>query len=258
MCTLIVLIPYAMVVLTSFMTTREAGLFRLRLPTEWQIIENYALVFERGGIVRAFINSVHITGVAVVLILLSAMLLSYYIGRVQNKLTRGLYLFIVVGMTAPISLVTTFQLLSYLNLLGTRMGVIFIFCGMLIPFATFVYVGFVKTIPRELDEAASIDGCGPTHYFFVVILPLLKPVLFTVFILVFMAVWNDAQTILFFLGDSNDWTMPLAIYRFFGYFHADWNLIFGAVFLSTLPVLIIYLFGQRFIIDGMVAGSIKG
>ena len=262
--TLIVFIPYALVLITSFKTCREAGLFRLTLPTEWQIVENYKLVFEKGDILLGFKNSILITGVSVALILFSAVMLSYYISRANSgsrgrkRFTSWLYIFIVAGMTAPMSLVTTYQLLTGLELIGTKLGVVFIYCGMLIPFATFIFVGFIKTIPRELDEAAVIDGCGPTRLFFTIILPLLKPVTFTCFILVFMAVWNDAQIILFFLGNSNDWTMPMTIYKFFGYYRADWNLIFGSVFLTTLPVLIIYLFGQRYIIDGMVAGSIKG
>ena len=262
--TVIVFIPYLLVVLTSFKTNREAGQFRLTLPTEWHIVDNYQLVFERGDILLGLFNSILIAAIAVAVILFSSMLLSYYIGRaskisrMHNKFTGWLYIFIVLGMTAPISLVTTYQLLTRLDLIGTKPGVIFIYAGMLIPFATFIFVGFFKTIPRELDEAAVIDGCGPVRLFFVIIMPLLKPVTFTCFILVFMAVWNDAQTILFFLGNSSDWTMPLMIYKFFGYFRADWNLIFGSVVLTTLPVLVAYLFGQKYIIEGMTAGSVKG
>jgi len=262
--TLFVFVPYLLVVLTSFKTNREAGLFQLTLPKEWHIIDNYSLVFEKGSVLLGFWNSVFISAISVAMILFAAMLLSYYIARASkissrhNKLTGWLYIFIVLGMTAPISLVTTYQLLTNLQLIGTKAGVIFIYGGMLIPFATFIFVGFFKTIPRELDEAAVIDGCGPLRLFFVIIMPLLKPVTFTCFILVFMAVWNDAQTILFFLGNSNDWTMPLMIYKFFGYYRADWNLIFGSVVLTTLPVLIAYLFGQKYIIEGMTAGSIKG
>lgn len=261
---LVVFVPYALVVLTSFMTTRQAGLFQLRLPEEWQIIENYRIVFQRGNILSGFYNSMLITSFSVAIILFCALLLSYYISRASTrskayrKFTSFLYVFILVGMTAPMSLVTTFRLLADLNLINTHLGVVFIYCGMLIPFASFICVGFVKTIPRELDEAAVIDGCGPTRLFFVIIMPLLKPVTFTVFILVFLAVWNDAQVVLFFISNSRNWTMPLMIYNFFGFFRADWNLIFGCVLLTTLPVLLIYLFGQRFIIDGMVAGSVKG
>ena len=262
--TAVVFIPYLLVLLTSFKTSREAGQFRLTLPTEWRIIDNYKTVFERGDILLGFWNSIVISAVSIAVILFASMLLSYYIGRAGNlsrrhkQFTGWLYIFTVLGMTAPISLVTTFQLLARLGLIGTKLGVICIYAGMMIPFATFIFVGFFKTIPRELDEAAVIDGCGPVRLFFVIIMPLLKPVTFTCFILVFMAVWNDAQTILFFLGNSKDWTMPLTIYKFFGFYRAEWNLIFGSVFLSTLPVLIVYLFGQKYIIEGMTSGSVKG
>ena len=262
--TLAVFIPYALVLLTSFKDRREAGLFQLSLPSEWHIVDNYATILSKGDILRGFLNSCLITGVATFIILLCAVLLSYYIGRANKmsrrhgKFTGWLYIYVIIGMTAPISLVTTYKLLTGLSLIGSQLGAIFIYCGMLIPFATFIYSGFIKTIPRELDEAAAIDGCNPTRFFFVIIFPLLKPVTITCFILVFIAVWNDAQTILFFVGNSQDWTMPLAIYKFFGYYRTEWNLIFGSVLLATLPLLIVYLFAQKHIIDGMVAGSIKG
>ena len=262
--TAFVFVPYLLVLLTSFKTNREAGLFQLTLPTEWHIVDNYSTVFEKGDIPLGFANSILISAVSVAMILITSMLLSYYISRASkvsrrhSKFTGWLYILVVMGMTAPISLVTTYQLLTRLDLIGSKLGVIYIYCGMMIPFATFIFVGFFKTIPRELDEAAVIDGCGPVRLFFIIIMPLLKPVTFTCFILVFMAVWNDAQTILFFLGNSSDWTMPLTIYKFFGYYRADWNLVFGSVFLTTLPVLIVYLFGQRYIIDGMISGSVKG
>ena len=262
--TLVVIIPYLLVLLTSFKNRREAGQFQLTLPTEWHIIDNYRTIFEKGNVLLGLWNSIFIAVIAVSIILLTSMLLSYYIGRANSisskhsKFTSFLYIFLLLGMTAPISLVTTYQLLTRLNLIGTQLGVIFIFAGSVIPFATFIFVGFFKTIPRELDEAAVIDGCGPVRLFFVIIMPLLKPVTFTCFILVFLGVWNDAQTVLFFVGNSDNWTMPLMIYRFFGYYHTEWNLIFGSVLLSSMPIIIVYLFGQRYIIEGMVAGSVKG
>lgn len=255
---LIVLIPYALVILTSFKTSKEAGLFQLSLSSELHIIENYKVVFEKGRIFQGFYNSIFITALSVILILLCSVFLSFYIARVKSKVSSFLYLFFTMGMTAPITMVTTFQLLKYLGLIDTKPGVIFIYAGMLIPFANFIYVGFIKTVPIEMDEAAIIDGCGPYRLFIKIVLPLVKPASVTCLILIFMAVWNDAQTVLFFLGNSNEWTMPLNMYRFFSYFRTDWNYIFGSVFLTTLPVLIIYLFGQQYIIEGMTSGGIKG
>lgn len=256
--TMVVIIPYLLVVLTSLKNSREAGLFNLKLPEKFLLIENYKVVFERGYVFQGFMNSVFITGISLVIVLFCSACASFYIARMKTKLSTFLYNFIIIGMMAPITLVTTFKLLKDFHLLNTKIGVVFIFASTLIPFASFIYVGFVKTIPRELDEAATIDGCGPYRLFSVVIAPLLKPITFTAGILVFMAVWNDSQIVLFFLNDNSNWTMPLNIYRFFGYFRTDWNYIFGNVILTTLPVLLFYLFGQRYVIEGMISGSVKG
>ncbi|MEX2460263.1 MAG: carbohydrate ABC transporter permease [Paenibacillaceae bacterium] len=257
-CSIIIFIPYLLVVLTSIKNSKEAGLFNLKIPSEIHIIDNYKILFEKGHIIQGFFNSTFITSASVILVLFCSALLSFYIARVKSNFSSFLYNFVVIGMMTPISLVTTFDLLKSLHLLSTRMGVVMIFAGTLIPFATFIFVGFVKTIPREMDEASTIDGCGPYKMFLVIIIPLMKPITFTATILVFMSVWNDSQIVLFFLNNNNFWTMPLNIYRFFGYYSADWNYIFGNVFLTTLPVLILYLFGQRYIIEGMTSGAVKG
>ncbi|UUZ84608.1 carbohydrate ABC transporter permease [Paenibacillus sp. P26] len=254
----IIFVPYLMVVLTSVKNSKEAGLFRLTLPSEIHFFDNYGVIFERGHIFQGFLNSIVVTVGSVMIVLICSALLSFYIARVRSRLSEFLYSFFLLGMVAPISLVTTFNLLKSLHILNTRMGTIMIFAGLLIPFAMFIYVGFVRTIPREMDEVATIDGCGPYRMFAVVIFPLMKPITFTVTILVFMNVWNDSQIPLFFLNDNKYWTMPLNIYRFYGYFSMDWNYIFGNIFLTTLPVFLFYLFGQRYMIEGMTSGAVKG
>jgi raffinose/stachyose/melibiose transport system permease protein len=258
MCTLVVLVPFVFVVITSLKDSREAGLFSLTLPAKFHLLDNYAVVFGQGRILQGFMNSILITSVSVALVLTCAALLSFYVARSRSKASPFLYYFFIMGMTAPLSLVTTFKLLSTLHLLSSRAGVILVFVGTFISFTSFLYVGFIKTIPRELDEAAVLDGCSAARIFGSVVLPLLTPVTSTCAIICFMGIWNDAQVNLFFLNNSDYWTMPLNIYRFFTYYRVDWNYVFGSIFLSTLPVLIIYVFGQRYIIEGMVAGSIKG
>jgi raffinose/stachyose/melibiose transport system permease protein len=258
LCTLTVLVPFVFVVITSLKDSREAGLFRLSLPAKYHLLENYTVVFGQGRILQGFMNSIVITSASVALVLICAALLSFYIARSRSKASSFLYYFFIMGMTAPLSLVTTFKLLSILHLLSSRLGVILIFSGIFISFTSFLYVGFIKTIPRELDEAAVLDGCSAARIFASIVLPLLTPVTSTCAIICFMGIWNDAQVNLFFLNNSDYWTMPLNIYRFFTYYRVDWNYVFGSIVLSTLPVLIVYVFGQRYIIEGMVAGSIKG
>ncbi len=254
---LLMMIPFVLVILTSLKDTQTAGLFQLKLPEVFHF-ENYKVVWEEGAILQGFINSLLIAVPMCVISLACASLMSYYMARVRTKASRLLYTFVIMGMAAPLSIVTTFQLLKSLALLNTRMGVILVQTALEIPFTTFIMVGFIEGLPRELDEAATLDGCGPYQMFWQVILPLLKPVLATTLILAFLDSWNDAQVSLFFLSDWTKWTMPLNINRFYRYYQHEWNYIFGSVFLTTLPVLIAYLFGQNYIIDGMTAGSVKG
>lgn len=254
---LLLLIPFLLVVLTSVKDSQTAGLFQLTLPKVLHF-ENYKVVWKEGQILHGFLNSTVIAVPMCALSLGCSALLSFYLARVKSKFSRFLYMFIVMGMTAPLSIVTTFQLLKSMSLLNTRLGVILVQTALEIPFTTFIMVGFVETLPRELDEAATLDGCGPYRMFWSVILPLLKPVFVTTLILAFLDSWNDAQVSLFFLSDWHKWTMPLNVFRFYRYYQKEWNYIFGSVFLTTIPVLIAYLFGQKYIIDGMTAGSVKG
>lgn len=254
---LIVLIPVALLILTAFKTTKESQIISFTMPEQWQW-ENIRVVWERGLLWQGFLNSVIITVPCVFLIVITSAMMSYYLARRKTKFATGMYTFTVMGLIKPIPLVTTFLLLQQLHLINTHAGVIFVLAGSLISLAAFTYTGFMKGIPQELDDAAAIDGCTPLQTFWRVVFPLLKPCTFTVVILMVLNVWNDGQAALFFLGDSDYWTLPLTIYRFSGYYRNEWNYIFCAIFLSALPVVLVYLFGQKYIIDGMISGSVKG
>ena len=256
--TAVVFIPYLLALVTSIKSTGEAGLFQLTWPSKVLIIENYKMVFEKGRILQGMFNSITITSISLVLILFVTSLFSFYVTRVKTKISSFLYYFLVMGTALPITLATTYTLLKNISLLNKKTGVILIFISIMVPYITSIYTSYVRSVPVEMDEAAIIDGCGPYGMFFKVIFPLLKPANFTCAILTFMAVWNDSQIVLFFLNNSDDWTMPLNAYRFYSYWRADWNYIMGSVVLTTLPVFIIYLFGQRYIVEGMVSGAVKG
>lgn len=122
----------------------------------------------------------------------------------------------------------------------------------------FLAYGFVETIPREIDEAAVIDGCTPWQLFTRIIAPLLKPIVSTLFVLDFMAVWNDFTMPLYYLNNSAKWPMTLAVYNFFGAFQNSWNLVAADIMLTLLPVLIVFIVGQKYIVGGVSAGSVKG
>lgn len=207
------LIPFALVILCSLKTRTEAGLFQLTFPKEW-LWSNYKTVWEEGEILRGFRNSVVISVPTVMISVIFSSMLGYWLARVKSKFSKFVYLLVVLGLTLPLVIITTFVFLRDIHLLNTYLGVILVETAMQIPLTTFIMTGFIEGIPRELDEAAVIDGCGPYRLFFNIILPLLKPVLATTVILVLLNSWNDSQIPLYFLTDNTKWPLPLNIYRF--------------------------------------------
>jgi raffinose/stachyose/melibiose transport system permease protein len=254
--TLLVFIPYLLVLVTSLKDGKTAGLFQLSFPDVFHF-ENYLTVWKEGNVPKGLFNSFIIAIPTCLISLMFSAFMSFFLARVKTRLSKFIYMFVVMGMTAPLSIVTTFLLLKDFGLLNTQSGVILVQSALEIPFVTFIMVGFIEGVPKEMDEAATLDGCGGYKMFLYVILPLLKPVFVTTLVLAFMDSWNDAQGVLFFLNDWRFWTMPLNIFRFYRYYHTEWNYIFGSVFLATLPVLIVYLFAQKYIIEGMTAGAVK-
>ena len=154
-----------------------------------------------------------------------------------------------------VSLMKVMQL-TMLN--NTQIGICLLYAAMQIPFTIFLMYGFIGTVPRELDEAGIIDGCSPLSLFFRIVFPLLKPIIVTTIVLTFMNTWNEFITPLYYLSNSDLWPMTLAVYNFFGQFDTSWNLVCADIVLTSLPVVIIYLVGQKYIISGMTTGAVKG
>jgi raffinose/stachyose/melibiose transport system permease protein len=150
------------------------------------------------------------------------------------------------------------KVMQLTQLINTQLGIILLYAAFKIPFSVFVIYAFAETIPREIDEAATIDGCSPPQLFFTVAVPLLKPAWVTVAVLNFLDFWSEFVMPLYFLSSSDKWPMTLAVYNFFGIYEANWNLVSADVVLTILPVVLVYLLGQRYIVSGMTAGAIKG
>ena len=187
-----------------------------------------------------------------------AAMAAYILSRNRTPLNRFVYFFIVMGIAMPLNFFTLTKIMQITQLINTQIGMIILYAATQIPFNVFLIYGFVDAIPRELDEAAIVDGCGPFRLFFSVILPLLAPVIVTAGVLNFVGIWNDFLLPLYYLNSSAYWPMTLAVYNFFGQFQQDWNLVSADILLTVLPVLFIYLFGQRFILSGLTAGAVKG
>jgi raffinose/stachyose/melibiose transport system permease protein len=184
--------------------------------------------------------------------------LSYLLVRRNTKGCGLLYRFITFGIITPFAALPTIQLLKILQIYGTLFSLCLVYTALFTPFTVMMFSSFIKTIPRELDEAAVIDGLTGFGLFFRVIFPLLKPVLGTTGVLNFMWVWNELQIPLYLTNSSSKWTLPLSVYNFYGQFSRNWNLVCADVVLVSLPVVIVYICAQRFIISGMTAGAVKG
>ncbi len=254
---LLIIVPLMIIILGSFKNSTEAQLFNLALPSEWHF-DNYVYVFHEGGIARAFFNSVLITSLVTLGVVIFGSMCSFIISRRVTKTTAWVYNLFLLGMVAPLQIVTTFGLLQVLGISGTYFAVICIKIGMQLPWAVFTMYGFMKSVPRELDEAAIIDGANPFVLFFRIIIPLLKPILATVVVTIAMGAWNEFTIPLYFFNSSSKWTMPLTVYNFFGQFSSDWNYVFADLVLTAAPIAALYLFCQRYIVSGSTSGAVKG
>jgi len=254
---LLILIPFFMILVNSFKGIRESALFGLSLPTTWEF-GNYKDVFKQDNIIRGFKNSFLISGLTVVCVNLFAAMSAFIIQRRGGKFLNFVYLAFIMGLIVPVSIIPTIKLMGDLQIKGTYFSIIMYYSAVLLPFAVFLLVGFMKSIPRELDEAALLEGCGYFRLFFRIILPLISTVLVTVSIVVIVSVWNDFFGPFYLVTDSTKWTIVLQVFNFVTLYSTNWGIVFAFMIVVITPVLVIYLFLQRYIIDGLTAGSMKG
>ena len=221
-------------------------------------LANFSTVVDKGKLAISFLNSVFYASGSTILATLFAAMAAYVLSRNPTRLNRFLYFFLIMGIALPMNFFTLTKIMQVTHLINTKVGIIILYSATQIPFSVFLIYGFIDSVPRELDEAGIIDGCGPLQLFVRIILPLLTPVLVTTGILNFLGVWNDFLLPLYYLNNSANWPMTLAVYNFFGQYQQNWNLVSADILLTILPVIVIYLVGQRFILSGLSAGAVKG
>ncbi len=255
---LVCLCPLLLIFFNSLKNKENAAQMNLHLPTfpiQWN---NFTEVIEKGKLLQSFLNSTLYSFTSVALCIFFAAMAAYVLSRNRTGLNKAIYLYLVLGITLPVNYVALMKVMQLLQLNNTRLGIILIYTAMQLPFTVFLVYGFVSRIPMEMDEAAIIDGCSANRLFLFIIIPLLKPVLATGIVLVFLNTWNEFVSPLYFLSSSTQWPMTLAVYNFFGMYEKNWNLVCADIVLTTLPVLIVYLIGQKYIVSGMTAGAVKG
>ncbi|PKP59106.1 ABC transporter [Candidatus Atribacteria bacterium HGW-Atribacteria-1] len=256
---LIFIVPFYFAVINSFKSQGEAMLLQVSLPTSYHIIENYKEVIRanNGIIVRAFLNSSILVIFSVIGGVIVSSMAGFVLQRRKHKFV-GLWNFIILfGLIVPVALVPTIWLLQILDIYKTFLSMILIEITLTMPFSVLLYKGFMKTIPREIDEAAILDGCGQLRLFFQVIFPLLKPITITVIVLNLLTIYNDFMNPLYFFPGAKNVTVQVTLYNYIGEYYNQWNLLFANVILISIPPLILFIFLNKKIVSGMVAGGVK-
>ena len=254
------LIPFAFVLLQAAKTPAEASNLPFSWPTHWQFVQNFwdTLTSNDGVIWRAIINSAVLTIGSVTLTVLIGAMAGYVLARKKSKWNAVVNFFVLAGLIVPPAVVPTIWVLQGLNLFGTIPGMILVETTFGLSFCILLFRAFVGSIPRELDEAAVLDGASGSRLFFQVVLPLLRPVVVTVIVVQSVFVFNDFAGPLYFLPGDQNVTVQLALYTFSGQNLSFDNLLFMAIFLITLPPLIAYIFFNRQIVSGITSGAVKG
>ncbi|MEG0934372.1 MAG: carbohydrate ABC transporter permease [Clostridia bacterium] len=253
-------VPFYFVVINSFKTRQEASLMNISWPSTFQIAENYRKVLEtnNGIVVRAFGNSIFITACSILLMVVVCSMAGFVLQRKNDKVGLIANFVVLSGLMIPPAIVPTIWIMQGIGIYKSLYGMVLVEVALNCSFSCILYRGFMATIPRELDEAAVIDGCNPPVLFARIIFPLLKPVTATVIVLSAVNIFNDFVNPLYFLPGTKNATVQQTLYNFNGQYGSDWNLLFADVMLITIPPLLLFIFFNKKIVSGMVAGAIKG
>ncbi|MFC5448208.1 carbohydrate ABC transporter permease [Paenibacillus aestuarii] len=252
------LYPFFLVIINTFKAYAEIVTDVVSFPKQL-VFSNYTQVWNSMNYPKLFANTFVLTLASVVGIVLFGSMAGYKLSRTKTKTSAFLFFLAIAPMMLPFQsfMVTLTKLAKDLHLINHLSGLTMIYWGLGCPMAVFLIHGFVKSIPMELEECAYLDGCSPYRLFFSIILPVMMPVISTVIILNVMWIWNDFLLPLIMLN-GQEATLQLAAYKFFGQYKSEWNLALTAVVLVTLPPIMFFLFMQRYIIEGMVSGAVKG
>ncbi|WP_446038513.1 carbohydrate ABC transporter permease [Streptomyces sp. SID1121] len=220
---------------------------------------NFGDAWTSASLASALVNSAIITGFSLLLLIVLGSTGAYYLARTAKGLGYGLYVLFLLGIVLPFQLgmIPLYKLVDNLGWLGTYHGMVLFYTGIQLPFTIFLYTGFIRALPADYAQAALIDGCDHRQAFTRIVFPLLRPITGTVIILNAVFVWNDFFTPLLYLGGSGKETVPVGVFSFVGQYVSDYGLVFAGLVLAALPILLVFLVLQRFVIKGF-AGGLKG
>lgn len=229
------------------------------VPSSQPTFENFIQAWNEAGLAPALLNSAIVTVSSVVLIVGISSMAAYPLSRVMSKLSTTVFWIVLVGMMIPfqVALIPLYQTMRDLGLLGSLASLILFYTGSQVPFSVFLYTGFLRTLERDYEEAAALDGAGTFRTFVSIVFPLLRPITGTVIILNAITVWNDFLVPLLYLSGTPQQTVTVALYAFVGQFVSNWPVVFAGLVISVVPVLLVYFLMQKQIIKGF-AGGLKG
>ena len=258
--TVVFLVPFAFIVLTAGKEQAEAALLDFTWPTEWHLWDNLheVLTARDGIVVTSLKNSFILTIASVALIVFVSSMVAFVHQRRKDRVSSLVSVLVLAGLIIPPAVVPTIFVLQALGLFKTLSGLILIHLAFAMPFAVIVLRAFVGTIPREIDEAAIVDGASPMTLFLRVIFPLIRPAVITVIVVNAVLIYNDFVYALYFLPGDENATVQLTLFNFQSQFLTQWNLLFMDVVLITIPPLIMFIFFSRKIVSGLAAGAVKG
>ncbi len=257
------LAPIAIILLNSVKGNFYISDAPFAFPTDETFvgIQNFIKGFTQSDFMKSFATSAFISVFSVLGIVIMTSMTAWYIVRVKNAFTKIIYYLFVFSMIVPFQMVMyTMTYYAFELHLNNPVGIVFIYLGFGAGLSVFMFTGFIKSIPTEIEEAAFIDGCSPIKTFFLVIFPILKPTAITVAILNAMWIWNDYLLPYLVLGSGENKTLPVAVQMALtgGYGNKDMGALMAMLVLAILPIIIFYLFCQKYIIKGVVAGAVKG
>jgi raffinose/stachyose/melibiose transport system permease protein len=253
-------IPFVFMFLTAVKDQDQASDLSFAWPTSWPVLQNLKDVFSARDymLATAFKNSIILTVVSVAVLVVLGAMVGFVMQRRPGRMANIASLLVLSGLIIPPAVVPTIWVLQSIGLFKHLSGLILVEIAFGLSFSVLLFRAFVAAIPRELDEAAIIDGAGPITLFFRVIFPLLRPVMITVILVQSVAIFNDFVNPLYFLPGDQNATVQLTLYNFMSQFSTQYNLLFMNIVLVTIPPLIMFIFFNRKIVSGMTAGAVKG
>lgn len=255
---LLFLFPVYVLINLSFKNPQEISAGALGLPSKLET-SNYSNAWEGASLGAALLNSTIILVLSLLCLIVVGSLAAYYLARAKSRLSFGMYMLFLIGIILPfqLALVPLYKFMKDTGLLGSYTSMVLFNTGIQVPFTIFLYTGFLRALPREYGEAALVDGASHLQSFRRITFPLLRPITGTVIILNAVFIWNDFLTPLVYLGGTPNETLPVVVYQFVGQYVSNWGYIFAAVVLASLPMLVLFLLLQKYVIKGFASG-LKG